>query len=94
MCHEHQELISLSEIIETADVQRLEHLAELAKLRGISLREIRDQLGFPKTSPQAGQINAWRHDHRGRSRSSVQPRGASLRILPQPFGLLKLPLLG
>jgi hypothetical protein len=44
---EHEELISLSETIETADVQRLEYMAELAKLRGVTLRQIRDQLNIP-----------------------------------------------
>ncbi len=44
---EHDELIGLSEMIEAADVTRLEYMAELAKLRGVSLRSLRADLGIP-----------------------------------------------
>lgn len=44
---EHAELVALSEAIEAADVTRLEHMVELAKLRGVDLRTLRAQLGIP-----------------------------------------------
>jgi len=62
---EHQELIGLSEAIEASDVRRLEQMAQLAKLRGVPLRQIRSELSMndpelsmndPRTS--AGQSNA------------------------------------
>jgi hypothetical protein len=48
---EHAELVELSDVIETADVRRLEHMVELAKLRGIDLRTLRSQLGIPAPDP-------------------------------------------
>ena len=43
---EHEELVRFSEIIESADVRRLELMVELAQLRGTGLREIRKELGI------------------------------------------------
>ena len=43
---EHEELIGLSETIEAADVRRLEYIAELAKVRGVTLRSVQVQLGI------------------------------------------------
>jgi hypothetical protein len=55
---EHEELIGLSEKIESADVERLEQMAELAKLRGISLRALREQLGIPDAESNGGSAHA------------------------------------
>ncbi len=44
---EHQELIALSEEIEGLGVDRLEHLAELARLRGVTLSSLQHQLAIP-----------------------------------------------
>jgi hypothetical protein len=55
---EHEELIGLSKTIEAADVTRLEHMVELAKLRGVDLRTLRTQLGIPKQDFSDGQNNA------------------------------------
>jgi hypothetical protein len=46
---EYEELIGLSDTIETADVNRLDYMAQLAKLRGITLRAVRAQLGIPES---------------------------------------------
>jgi hypothetical protein len=43
---EHTELIRLSDQIELANVRRLEHLVELARLRQVSLDALMDQLGI------------------------------------------------
>jgi hypothetical protein len=43
---QHDELIGLSQIIEAADVKRLEYMADLAKLRGVGLRALRAELGI------------------------------------------------
>jgi len=55
---EHEELIGLSQTIEAADVKRLQYMAELAKLRGVSLRTIREQLGIPDSNCKGGRANA------------------------------------
>ncbi len=55
---EHQELITLSQSIEAADVARLGYMAELAKLRGISLRELRAQVGIPAHDATDGPARA------------------------------------
>ena len=55
---EHEELIGLSETIEGADVQRLQYMAKLAKLRGVSLRTLRAQLEIPGSDRTAGRVNA------------------------------------
>jgi hypothetical protein len=55
---EHQELISLSQSIEAGDVKRLDYMAELAKLRGISLRELRAQMGIPAQNVTDGPASA------------------------------------
>jgi hypothetical protein len=47
---EHQELLQLIEQVENADGKRLQHLIELAHLRGISLDELMQQLNI---HPQA-----------------------------------------
>lgn len=45
---EHQELLALTQIVEAENVERLEHLMTLAKIRKISLRAIMVELGiFP-----------------------------------------------
>ena len=44
---EHEELIRLSDAIESADVQQLEWMAQLARLRGISLSQLRAELEIP-----------------------------------------------
>lgn len=43
---EHQELMRLTEHIEKADAERLQHLLKLASLRNISLDELMQQLGI------------------------------------------------
>jgi hypothetical protein len=53
---EHEELIGLSETIEAADERRLQFMAELAKLRGVSLRTLRAQLGIPGSDRTAGRV--------------------------------------
>ncbi|MBC7775666.1 MAG: hypothetical protein H7246_09525 [Phycisphaerae bacterium] len=45
---EHEELIGLVEIVENHDAERVEDLASLAILRGITLRELMGQLGLSK----------------------------------------------
>lgn len=40
------ELRSLGDEIEVMDAQRAEHLAKLARLRGVSLDEVMDSLGI------------------------------------------------
>lgn len=49
---EYQELITLTEDIEMANVKRIEYLIELAKLRKIGLEEVMAQLGI-ETLPYA-----------------------------------------
>lgn len=48
---ERQELHRLIDQIELADAERLQHLIELAQLRGVSLDELMDQLGIQPPSP-------------------------------------------
>ena len=43
---EHRELLRLSEQIEKLQAQRLENLAELARLRGVSLTTLMENLGI------------------------------------------------
>jgi len=43
---EHEELLRLTEQAEHIDVERIEALAQLAKLRGISVDKLMDQLGI------------------------------------------------
>ncbi len=43
---EHSEFLRLVDLIELADAERIGHLIELAKLRGISLDSLMDQLGL------------------------------------------------
>ncbi len=43
---EHQELLHLIDQIEKSDAKRVQYLAELARLRGISLTTLMDQLGI------------------------------------------------
>lgn len=47
---EHAELLALTEQIEMGNVHRLERLAELARLRGTTLRGIMQQLGIRRPS--------------------------------------------
>lgn len=54
---EHDELVALSETIEAADVKRLEYMAELAKLRGVSLRALRAELVIAESHIAGGQGN-------------------------------------
>ena len=44
--NEHEELLSLSKQIEKLQAQRIEYLAELARLRGISLTTLMESLGI------------------------------------------------
>lgn len=44
---EHNELLSLVEIIEKADADRLKHLLDLAQLRSTTLDALMDQLATP-----------------------------------------------
>jgi len=46
---EYKELLSLTETIEDFDVQRLQWLIQLAKLRDITLNELTKQLGLKAT---------------------------------------------
>jgi hypothetical protein len=43
---EHQELLGLTYQIENSDAERVKYMAELARLRGISLTELMDDLGI------------------------------------------------
>ncbi len=45
---EHEELKRLTSTVESAHVRRLEFVAELAKRRGVGLREMMDELGLGK----------------------------------------------
>ena len=49
---EHQELLGLISQIEKLDVERIKHLVDLARLRGISLIELMKDLGI-RTPPYA-----------------------------------------
>lgn len=49
---EHQELLQITEQIERFDVERLQHLIDLATLRQITLDELMQQLGI-KPTPHA-----------------------------------------
>jgi len=44
---DHRELCELNELVETTHARRVEYVAELAARRGVELRELMDQLGFP-----------------------------------------------
>ena len=55
---EHQELIGLSEAIGASEVRRLEQMAQLAKLRGVPLRQIRSELSMGDRRSSVGQSNA------------------------------------
>jgi hypothetical protein len=46
---EHEKLLQLTEEIETIQAQRIENLAELARLRGISLTTLMENLGIHAT---------------------------------------------
>ena len=43
---EHQELLALIDQIELGDAKRLQHLVELAQLRGVALDAVMEQLGL------------------------------------------------
>jgi hypothetical protein len=43
---EHQELLQLSDQMEALDVRRVEALAELARIRGVTLRVLMQELGL------------------------------------------------
>ena len=43
---EHQEFLRLIDLVEQLDAQRLQHLAQLARLRGVSLEQIMADLGL------------------------------------------------
>ncbi|VAW31372.1 hypothetical protein MNBD_CHLOROFLEXI01-1525 [hydrothermal vent metagenome] len=43
---EHQELLSLIEIVENSDAERLKNLIELSQLRQVTLDELLSQLGI------------------------------------------------
>lgn len=49
---EHQELLSLTDEAERLQAERIEHLAELAQLRGKPLGALMDELGI-RPSPKA-----------------------------------------
>lgn len=49
---EQQELLSLSKQMEQIDAERLQHLAELAQLRNISLPDLMRQLGLEAPEPE------------------------------------------
>lgn len=50
--NEYDELLQLTEQVEAVDVRRVEHLAELARLRKTTLRALMNDLGI-KTPPHA-----------------------------------------
>lgn len=56
---QHAELISLSDQIEAANVRRIEHLIELARLRQTTLEALMDQLVQPQTRQSAMMIYRW-----------------------------------
>ncbi|MCW5924531.1 MAG: hypothetical protein KIS77_19595 [Saprospiraceae bacterium] len=43
---EHQELIALIDVVETANVERLKYLIQLAKLRNVPVQQIMSELGI------------------------------------------------
>lgn len=43
---EHQELLRLTDQVEQLNVERIEHIAALARMRGVSLRYLMDDLGL------------------------------------------------
>jgi hypothetical protein len=43
----HRELVELNELIEATHARRMEYVAELARRRGVELRDVMDELGFP-----------------------------------------------
>jgi len=43
---EHQELLALIDVVENANAERLKYLADLAKLRGVSLRQVMSALNI------------------------------------------------
>ncbi|MCE7985243.1 MAG: STAS/SEC14 domain-containing protein [Caldilinea sp. CFX5] len=47
---EHQEFLTLVDQVELADAKRLQHLIELAQLRGVSLAALMTQLGLGVSS--------------------------------------------
>jgi hypothetical protein len=49
---EQQELLSLSKQMEHLDAERLQHLAELAQLRDVSLPDLMRQLGLEAPEPE------------------------------------------
>ena len=42
-----RELVELNELVETTHARRVTYVAELAVRRGVDLRDLMDQLGFP-----------------------------------------------
>lgn len=44
---DHREFCELNELVETMHARRVKYVAELAARRGVELRELMDQLGFP-----------------------------------------------
>ena len=49
---EHEELLTLTQQVEAANVKRIERLSELAKLRKTSLPELMQQLGITTPEPE------------------------------------------
>jgi hypothetical protein len=45
---EYEELLRLTDEVEGLNVQRIEQIAELARLRGVSLADVMKQLGKPR----------------------------------------------
>jgi len=43
---EHQELLRLNDLIEKSDAERMRHMLELARIRGVSLEVMMEELGM------------------------------------------------
>jgi hypothetical protein len=74
---EHQELISLGDQIEALDVDRVEALVELARLRQTTLADVMQQLGIPRPTMDSGKASV-------ELRAEVEERARAVRVLPLP----------
>ena len=73
---EHEELLRLTDQIERADARRAKYMAELARLRGISLRALMEDLGIRPPAHVCTAHHCPAKTDRGGTRASL------LRVLP------------
>ncbi|QTA93555.1 hypothetical protein [Desulfonema magnum] len=43
---EHQELLRLTDLLEKSDAERMKHISELARIRGVSIEVLMEELGI------------------------------------------------